>query len=247
MRSRSRRLMPSIPAVWRAAGELGRPVIVSTGACEMAELTAVVAWLRGLPDALSLRSSASASGALMHCVSAYPTPVEQAALHGIAALRERFGLPTGYSDHTTSIHTGGWAVAAGALLLEKHLTHDRAAAGPDHAASLEPDAFAAYVQHARAAAVAMGATGKRVQPIEADVRRVARQSVAAARDLSAGRVLVREDLTVMRPGTGIPAARLDRLVGHTLRRAVAVGNLIEPDVVPGLTSAADVAGLGGGI
>lgn len=119
----------------------GRPMIVSTGAAEMAEVERAVGWLSGARRADRL--------ALLQCVSSYPCADEDAAIGGVAALADRFGAPTGYSDHTRGVDSGALAVACGACVLEKHLTWSNAAPGPDHAASLEPGAFAEYVALAR--------------------------------------------------------------------------------------------------
>ncbi|MEM1028042.1 MAG: N-acetylneuraminate synthase family protein [Planctomycetota bacterium] len=192
-----------------AVATLGKPVIVSTGTCELDELD----------DAG--RIAQATGGGLLQCVSAYPTPDLAAGLGGMAALRDRFpGVAVGYSDHTAALDTGGLAVAAGAVVLEKHLTHDRAAPGPDHAASLEPADFATYVAAVRRAATMLGPQRKTCTPRERDVHQVSRQSVCVVRDLSAGHVLTREDLTVKRPGTGVPARHLNDAIGRRLARPV---------------------------
>ncbi len=193
-----------------ALGATGRPLIVSTGASTIDEVARAMHWLRG----------ARGRVALLQCVSAYPTPPERAALGGMAALRAVHAGPVGYSDHTTSLDMGGWAVAAGASVLEKHFTYSRAAAGPDHAASLEPDEFAQYAGRARAAYAALGAARREVGELERDVRAVSRQSIVAARALPAGHVLRREDLTFKRPGTGIAPWLIDAVLGRATARAV---------------------------
>jgi N,N'-diacetyllegionaminate synthase len=194
----------------------GRAMIVSTGASEFAEVERAVQWLRPARGRL----------ALLQCVSAYPTPEDQAALPGILALRE-FGVPVGYSDHTRRVETAALAVRAGAEVLEKHLTHSCSARGPDHAASLEPDAFGRYVLLARRAHAERGADPPAIGPgfagclpIEDEVRRVSRQSLTAARDLAAGHVLRHDDVTIKRPGTGIEPWRLDDVLGRRLARSV---------------------------
>ncbi|MEM6392126.1 MAG: N-acetylneuraminate synthase family protein [Planctomycetota bacterium] len=217
-----------------AAAGLGVPMVVSTGAADLEELLPAARLLakHRVGKATAWRG---AGATLLQCVSSYPTPVDEAGLGGMIALRDLLdaeggeAVAVGYSDHTGGaggVETGGWAVAAGAAVLEKHLTHDRSAVGPDHAASLDPVGFAEYVQRVRLAESAMGGRAKVVSEIERDVRRVSRQSVAAAVDLEAGRDLAREDLTVMRPGTGVPAAELEWVVGRRLSRGVRAGGLL---------------------
>lgn len=190
------------------ASRLGVPMLISTGTCDAAELGAAAGHIE------------ACGGALLQCVSAYPTPDTEAALGGVAAMRSAFNVAIGYSDHTASEDTGALAVAGGACLLEKHLTYDRTASGPDHAASTEPDGLARYVTLARRAAEMVGPIRKALLPLEEDVRRVSRQSVCSTRDLAAGHVLGPGDLTVKRPGTGLPASMLSTLPGRVLARAV---------------------------
>ncbi len=188
----------------------GRPMILSTGAATAAEVSRAMTWL----------GAARARMAVLQCVSSYPAAPEHAALGGIAALRGLCPVPIGYSDHTPLIETGALAVAAGACVLEKHLTYDRGAAGPDHGASLDPKQFADYVRLARLAHRAMGPAEKRVLPVEQNVREVSRQSLVTVRALPAGHAITRGDLTVKRPGTGIEPWLIGEVVGRTTRRAV---------------------------
>ncbi len=211
----------------QAVAALGKPMLVSTGTCELDELEPVSELIKNHP----------AGGCLLQCVSSYPTPIEDAALGGMVALRERFGLPVGYSDHTRDPMTGALAVAAGALVIEKHLTYDTQTIGPDHAASADPEQFAEYVRHVRRAQVMLGPTRKQVLPIEVDVRNVSRQSVCVVRDLPAGHRLTAEDLTVKRPGTGIPAAQMQDLIGQSLTRNIRANCLVTPgDIKPAVSA-----------
>lgn len=191
--------------------ETGAPMLVSTGAATLDEIACAAHWLGEHPFMF------------LQCVSAYPTPDDHASLAGISVLARAFPhLPgVGYSDHTQGTDTGALAVAAGACVLEKHLTHDRAANGPDHAASLDPAGFAEYVRLARRAFAMRGPAEKDVLPLEREVRTLSRQSVTAARDLPAGHVLTSDDLTIKRPGTGYPAAAIGACIGRTLKRSVA--------------------------
>jgi len=207
----------------RRAVETGLPLIVSTGAATAAEIRQSVEWLRAW--------GADGRLILLHCVSCYPTPLEAANLRAIGTLETEFGVPCGFSDHTTSTQIGAWAVAAGACLLEKHFTLDRRARGPDHAMSLEPAELADYVQMARQAEKALGWGQVGMSTLEDEVRRLARRSVVSTRFLPAGTVLSAQMLTVKRPAGGIPADRLDELIGRRLRRDVPPDTLLSWDML----------------
>ena len=187
----------------------GRPMLLSTGAATLTEIEAVTGWL-GAHDHV-----------LMHCVSAYPTPDDMASLAGRAAMCRINRNALGYSDHTTAEDTGALAVAGGACVLEKHLTLDRTAPGPDHAMSLDPSGFERYVRLAHRAHRMLGAPNKAPLAIELDVREVSRQSVTAQCELPVGHVIEPGELTIKRPGGGIEPSRLAETVGRRLARPVA--------------------------
>ncbi|MEO1007711.1 MAG: N-acetylneuraminate synthase family protein [Planctomycetota bacterium] len=204
-----------------ALAATGRPLIASTGAATREEVARAIGWLRPARQRL----------AVLQCVSAYPTPSEHAAvaaLHDLATLHDG---PVGYSDHTADADTGALAVALGAHVLEKHLTLDRTAPGPDHAASIEPAEMAEYVRLAHAASKGdwthdpgdprLGSGRKAVLDIEADVRRVARRSIVAARSLDVGVVLRAGDLAFKRPGGGLEPWQDGDLLGRALAVDVA--------------------------
>ena len=195
---------------------LDKPMLISTGACELEELNATVEQCRGRPMAM------------LQCVSAYPVPPGQSALRGIDVLRGLSPI-VGYSDHTSAIETGVMAATRGACVIEKHLTHDCSALGPDHAASLDLAKFTQYVDLIRAGERELGLPAKTVNECEREVRRLSRQSVCVTKDLPAGHVILRDDVTVKRPGTAIPAARLNEVVGMTLRRPVQANHLLRQE------------------
>lgn len=211
------------PLIERLAST-GRSLILSTGGSSIDEVREALTWTGSTPVAL------------LHCVSSYPTPVDSASLAGIEFMSGTLDLPVGYSDHTLQWETGGLAVAAGATILEKHITWNNGADGPDHAASLEPHAFSRYVEFARTARSMLGEPGKAALAIEEHVISAARQSIALRHDLQAGCVLRVEDMTTMRPGGGFSPGCLDELVGRKLARDVHSGSLLqsgdlEPDEV----------------
>lgn len=220
----------------RLTASLGRPMIISTGTAELSELSFAAELIRRQGTAIAAArrvrdAGATLGGCLLQCVSSYPTPTEDTGLGAIGVMTRKFGLPIGYSDHTTEIITGALAVAAGACVIEKHLTYSKTASGPDHAASFEPAEFADYVKLIRHAAAMHGSASKSVRGVEADVRNVSRQSLCVKRDLAAGHTLTGDDITVKRPGTGIPASRFDEIVGRRLARGVKANELLnEADV-----------------
>lgn len=197
----------------RALSRTGRPLIMSTGGATMKEVSDALSWVESAPVAL------------LHCVSSYPTPINATALGAISVLEE-LHVPVGYSDHTTEISTGGLAVACGATILEKHLTWNNQAHGPDHSSSLEPSEFEEYVSFARTARVMIGEREKQPLDFEIEVVNAARQSVAASHDLQAGSLLQEVDLTTMRPGNGFPPSQIDELIGRKLARDVKRGGLL---------------------
>ncbi|HZK82427.1 MAG TPA: N-acetylneuraminate synthase family protein [Humisphaera sp.] len=200
---------------------LNKPLLISTGGAEMDEVATTVQWMGEWGLAF----------ALLHCVSAYPVPNKDANLCWIGELASQFNVPVGYSDHTTETLSGALSVAAGATIVERHLTYDRAAKGPDHAASSDPTQFQRYVKLVREAETLRGKAGKHVLEIEQDIRKVSRQSLVARRTMMSGDVLREEDLTVQRPGTGLPASEIGKAVGRRLNKAVLAGSLLHWDML----------------
>ena len=214
-----------VPAIKLGSGELtnhpllrhvagfGKPMIVSTGMGTMAEVAEAVAAIRETESETEL--------ALLHCTSTYPADLETVNLRAMNRMAESFGVPVGYSDHTTHVEMPAYATAAGALIVEKHFTLDRSLPGPDHHTSLEPGELDRAVSLARDAAVARGTPEKQPTPDEEQMRRITRKSLHAARDLAAGDELTADDVVIKRPADGISPTEFRSTIGRTL--SVAVG------------------------
>lgn len=187
-----------------AAARSRIPLIVSTGASDLDEVDLAVDLIR--------RHRADDRFALLHCVSAYPTDPADARLACIRTLADRYGIPVGFSDHTADPAFSMFAVSAGAVILEKHLTLDRSALGPDHFFSLTPRDFARYVAAARLATSALGDGQIACSPAEREVRRLARGSIVSTMDIRPGTRLTADMLTVRRPGGGIDPLEWDRVL-----------------------------------
>ena len=148
-------------------------------------------------------------------------------LRAMIGMREAFGVPVGYSDHTSGIEVAIAAVALGASVIEKHFTLDRSLPGPDHRASLEPGELRAMVACIRNIERALGDGIKRPTASELRNRPVVRKSLVAARAISAGERFSEQNLAVKRPGTGLSPMRWDEAVGRRALRDFAPDELIE--------------------
>lgn len=203
------------------AAAVGKPLLISTGGATLQEVATTVSWMREWNRPF----------ALLHCISAYPCPDAQTNLCWMDELSREFDCPIGYSDHSTDPLSGALAVAAGACLIEKHLTYDRDAKGPDHSASADPQMFERFVRRVREAESLCGSPGKRVLEIEQDVRKVSRQSLVLRRSVEPGHTLTGDDLTFQRPGTGMPAALITHAIGRRVNRPVPAGSMLQWDML----------------
>jgi pseudaminic acid synthase len=199
-----------LPLIREIAGR-GKPIICSTGMANLADVQAAVD---------TVAATGNEQLILLHCVVNYPPPFADLNLRAIETMRTAFGVPVGYSDHSPGITAPIVATALGAAVVEKHFTVSRDLPGPDHRFALEPSELKAMVQGIRDAQAALGTGIKRMAPAEADLYVTARRSLFAARDIEAGEVLRRDDIAVLRPGTGIEVRDLDKIIGRTARRAI---------------------------
>lgn len=209
-------LKPLAPPVWKIASfELvdiplieyvaacGQPVIMSTGMANLDEIG----------DAVSAVRRSGVPLALLKCTSAYPSPPEAMNLRTIPDLADRFGVPTGLSDHTLGITAPVAAVALGACLIEKHFTLSRDEPGPDSAFSLEPHEFRSMVEAVRTAEAALGkVTYERTDKEQASV--VFRRSLFVVQDVRAGDVFSKDNVRSIRPGNGLPPKAYPEVLGR---------------------------------
>ncbi len=209
--------------VIRAAARTGKPVIVSTGLGTDEEIDRAVGWLTEEIGAGQLGERV----VLLHCVVAYPTPIEEANLLAIPFLAERYRVPIGYSNHVMGLDACFGAVALGACVLEVHVTDRREGRTfRDHQLSLLPDELAELVRRTPGFRAARGGFGKPRQPSELAALQAVRKGVVAARDLAAGTVLARDDLMYARPATEFAASELGTLIGRRLKADLKSGMLV---------------------
>jgi N-acetylneuraminate synthase len=204
----------------RSIARHGRPMIVSTGMTTLEEVDRTVEVMRetGVPFAIT------------HCTSEYPPVYEDINLDLIPFYRERYGIVVGHSDHTPDITTAVAAVALGAQIVEKHFTLDRNQEGPDHKVSIEPHELAELVREIRIVERALG-TRKTVFAREQEIRTWAHHSIVTLVPVAAGEAFTEANTWVKRPGTGIPAAELDTVLGRLASHDVPANALLAWDDV----------------
>jgi len=210
--------------VVRAAAGTGRVVILSTGAANEAEIDQAVDWVRDTVGETAM----SERLILLHCVSAYPTPIDQANLRSIPYLADRYRpVRVGYSNHVMGAEAVIAAVALGANLVEVHFTDRKEGRSfRDHTLSADPNDLCYLVETLPQIAAARGVFGKAPQPCEQETIAAIRKGVTAARDIPAGTILRLEDLAFARPGTEIACGDVGHAVGKTLMEPVSAGTLI---------------------
>ena len=184
----------------------GKPVLLSTGMTTMNQIKITL-------DAVGTNVR---NFILMNCTSVYPCPDSEIRLRRITGLYRRFGLPVGQSDHGVGIVTALAAVAYKAVVIEKHFTLDKTAWGPDQAASIEPNELKALVEGVRRIWHASGYYDE-LAVGEPEVAAMANESIVTIKPIQTGEILGDNNLWVLRPGTGIPAAKLYEYFGRRAR------------------------------
>jgi N,N'-diacetyllegionaminate synthase len=201
----------------------GKPIILSSGMSDLAELDKAVERVRRAGRPL----------AVLQCTTAYPCPPERIGLNMIPFFRERYGCFVGLSDHSGTIYPGIAAATLGADVLEVHVTMSRAMFGPDVPASVTMEELRQlvdgirFVEKMRAHPVDKDAIAREMAPLRA----IFNKSLVARERLAAGTVLTANHLALKKPGTGIPAEQLPEMIGRRLRRTLEIDEQLRADDV----------------
>jgi N,N'-diacetyllegionaminate synthase len=200
----------NVPLLERV-GSIAHEVILSTGMATLGEIEQAIALLE---NAGCTRSQV----VVLHCNTEYPTPFTDVNLRAMTTIGTAFGVRVGYSDHTPGIAVSVAAVALGASIIEKHFTTDRNLPGPDHKASLEPNALKELVKAIRNVEEALGCDQKVVSPSEEKNRTIVRKGIYASRSISKGEVFSDVNLTTKRPEHQVGAALWYQIIGRKADR-----------------------------
>lgn len=206
-------------------GQVGVPVILSTGASKLAEIEQAV-------DILEEAGTEEIS--LLQCVTNYPSSFETANIRAIETLSEAFEVPVGYSDHTPGSTVPLGTVALGGCIIEKHFTDDNDRDGPDHPFAMEPAGFDHMVKSVRQLETALGSTRKHLYTAdEAESVVLQRRCLRAATDLSTGEKIDDNDLKALRPAPedAIEPSRKNQVVGRTVEQEINEGEYLSWDKI----------------
>lgn len=202
----------------RKATELNIPIVISTGMSEKSEVEA----------ALKELNKKTNDVILLQCTSNYPAKTDQLDLNVIKSYITDYNIISGYSDHSEGVGASPYAVAAGALVIEKHFTIDKEMDGPDHKASLSPSELIHFVQEIRRVESMMGSPIKSVQLSEMGNRAAMQKSIFATKNISIGDVFTEENIgTIRAGGKGIPARYYDQLLNSESNCSYKIGDLID--------------------
>lgn len=205
----------------RYAASTGKPMIMSVGMASEEEIE----------DAVATASEARCKDLiLLHCISSYPAPIEQANLRQIPELARRFGVISGLSDHTMGTTAAVTAVALGACIIEKHFTLSRQDKGPDSEFSLEPHEMERLCVEAKDAWSALGTAGYTRKEAE-EKSKIFRRSVYFVRDLEEGAAITRDDIRRIRPGKGLAPKLFDQLIGLKTNTQIQKGTATSWDLI----------------
>jgi N-acetylneuraminate synthase/N,N'-diacetyllegionaminate synthase len=183
----------------------GKPLLLSTGMCTLAEVDQAVRTIGGTGNKQIL---------VLQCTTNYPSRIQDCNVRAMVTMGNAFDVLVGYSDHTRSLTAATVSVALGACVVERHFTLDKRLPGPDHSSSSDPQEFKEFVEQIRETELALGATLKCPSDVERKNAVGMRRSIVAKGKIPAGQVITEEMLTFKRPATGLTPALLLDLVGR---------------------------------
>ncbi len=203
----------------------GKPIIMSAGLMDLQGVRKTIDFITNIWN----KNAIDQDVAIMHCVTSYPTPPEEANLLTITELLN-LNVTVGYSDHTVGIEAAVLSVALGARIIEKHFTIDKNYSDfHDHQLSADPKEFSQLVKRVKNASKLLGQSEKTVQKSERLVMEKVRRSIVAKRNLDANTIITGDDISWVRPGGGLAPGDEEMVLGKRLRKRVDVGELITLD------------------
>jgi len=190
-------------------GKTKKPILLATGASNMKEVEMAVK---------AIKSTGNNKIILMHSVTQYPSPIEEANLKAMITLMKKFSLNVGYSDHSPGMLIPYASVSLGASVIEKHFTLDKNATGPDHPHSMTPVEFKEMVKNIRNLKIALGNGVKKPVPSESETRIIQRRGLWTTKKIAKGEKFTRKNTSVLRPVIGMSADKYRLLLGKKSKK-----------------------------
>ena len=194
-----------------------KPVFLSTGMSSFKEIEKSLFHLKKVKKKISL----------LHCISNYPTNLEDVNLRVMPELKKKFKCNVGFSDHTIGNIASLAAVSMGAKIIEKHVTLNKNMVGPDHHCSANIKEFIQLVQDVRAAEKVLGSKEKRISYKEKKISRIARKSIVSKRNLYPGNKISLNDICYKRPGTGLLPIETNKVLNKKVKKYIKENTLIK--------------------
>lgn len=199
-----------------------KPIILSTGMATYEEVEKALALLN---------RNSQKDMTVLHCISNYPAKFEEVNLRNMLTLKDKFGCKVGFSDHTVGNECAIASVAMGATMIEKHVTLDKTANGPDHKASIDIPELTSLVSAVRHIEMALGSYERQFSESQREISRVARKSLITKHTMKAGDVITKEDFCFKRPGIGFLPIEQDLVIGHHLLVDIEADRVIRKEFI----------------
>jgi sialic acid synthase SpsE len=192
----------------------GKPVLLSTGMSTPEEIEKAIDWMH---------SQSNEQVVLLHCVSSYPAKHEELNLKSVQFLRDRFGVPVGFSDHSVGSLGSVVAASLGAQVIERHFMIESRGDTPDHAVSMDAKSLKAHIEELRTIGTVLGQRGKFASEGESLNKTASRRALYANRPIAQGEVIDSSMLYALRPATGISPEFMESVIGKQAVSAIEAG------------------------
>jgi len=196
-----------------------KPILLSTGASTISDIDYSV----------NLLKSNHADFALLQCTSCYPSPLTSLNLNSIPFLDKKYGVPIGFSDHSTDpVIAPIVAVSLGSKIIEKHFTINKNLEGPDHNYALEPDELKRMIQAIRKTEISLGEKNKEILPVEVELAQFANRSLQVTKNVKRGEIFQEGiNFDILRPGNrirGLSPINIDKINGKKAVKDISIGD-----------------------
>lgn len=198
-------------------------IILSTGMANMNEVMKAVSVIRKANPKIDLY--------VLQCTTNYPSKIENANIRAMLTMKEKLKVKVGYSDHVPNNYAAYSAVALGAEIIEKHITYDKSAKGPDHSCSLNPNEFKNFVDGVRQVELCLGHGKKIPSQNEKENTIGMRRSLVYRKKMSIGETVDFDSIALKRPQSGLVSEDIPFFIGKKLRVEVSQDQLMKKEHV----------------